>query len=328
MVLDGFGREIDYLRISLTDRCNLRCTYCMPLEADTFLAEPGLLTASEIATVVRAAVSLGFRKFRLTGGEPTLRPDLVEIVGRIARTPGVADLALTTNGTLLDRLAAPLAEAGLRRVNVHLDSLDARRLARTMRSARLDRILDGIAAAEAAGLGPMKLNSVVDRDENEADVVPLAALTLERPWHVRFVELMPVGDGECARFARERFVSNAVTLSRIDEALGPLEPVPGALSDEARCYRLERAAGIVGFISPVTEPYCGSCNRMRLTADGRLRLCLLGDAEVDLRDVLRRGGGADAVRERLLEGARRKPAGHRLAEGQGVRGRAMHAIGG
>jgi cyclic pyranopterin phosphate synthase len=182
---DGFGREIDYLRISLTDHCNLRCVYCMPLAGLGFLPSADLLTAAEIETVVRAAVPVGFRKFRLTGGEPTLRADLLEIVERIARVPGVSDLAMTTNAVRLPRLAARLAAAGLRRVNVHLDSLHPERLARVMRWGTLDEIWAGIEAAEAAGLHPLKLNTVVTRGLNEEDVVPLAALTLARDWHVR-----------------------------------------------------------------------------------------------------------------------------------------------
>jgi cyclic pyranopterin phosphate synthase len=328
MPLDGFQREIDYLRISLTDRCNLRCTYCMPVDSPVLAPEEEVLTAEEIALVVRAAVSVGFRKFRLTGGEPTLRSDLLEIVERIAGTPGVRDLSLTTNGVLLDRLAAPLAKSGLKRVNIHVDTLDAKRLPLLMRWGSLEQIWRGIEAAEAARLSPIKLNVVVVSGSNEEDTVDLARLTLEKPWHVRFIELMPLGPGECSRVARERYVSNVTTRARIESALGPLERVPGHRSDESRNHRLQKAKGIVGFISPVSEPYCGNCNRMRLTADGRFHLCLLNDDELDVKAAIRSGGGENAVAEILLKAVHEKPTGHHLGEGIAPRERRMHALGG
>src|SRR5215831_7882817 len=296
MPQDGFGREIDYLRISLTDHCNLRCVYCMPLEGLSFAPPAHLLTAQEIETVARAAVAVGFRKFRLTGGEPTLRADLLEIVERLAAVPGVRDLAMTTNGIRLRELAPALAAAGLRRVNVHLDSLDPTRLAAVMRWGTLDDIWRGIEAAEDAGLRPMKLNAVVARGYNDDDVVALAALTIARDWHVRFIETMPLGVREVAALARERLVPSAESRARIEDALGPLTPLPARdPSDEARNYRLPGARGVVGFISPVTEPYCATCNRMRLTAEGRFHLCLLNDDELDVRRALRAGGGIEAV---------------------------------
>jgi cyclic pyranopterin phosphate synthase len=327
--LDGFGREIDYLRISLTDRCNLRCTYCMPLHGPTFGARENVLTPAEIEAVVRAAVAVGFRKFRLTGGEPTLRPDLLEIVARVACVPGVGDLAMTTNAVLLPRLAPSLAAAGLRRVNIHLDSLDPERVARLMRWGTLAEIWAGIEAAEAAGLHPIKINAVVVRGQNEEDVVPLAALTRERDWHVRFIEAMPLGGGEPARVARQGLVPTAETRARIAAALGPLVPLPRRdPADESANHRLLGGRGVVGFISPVSEPYCGTCNRMRLTADGRFHLCLLNDDELDIRAALRGGADTAAVGERLLRAVRHKPAGHLLSIGRSTEERAMHQIGG
>jgi cyclic pyranopterin phosphate synthase len=329
MPIDAYQREIDYLRISLTDRCNLRCLYCLPLTDSHFSPDAEMLTAAEIEVVVRAATAVGFRKFRLTGGEPTLRHDLVDIVRRIAGVPGVGDLALTTNGMSLTRLARPLAEAGLRRVNVHVDTLDADRLRALMRWGHLDTMWAGIEAAEAAGLLPIKLNAVVTRGHNDADVADLARLTLERPWHVRFIELMPFGTGECARVARERFVPSNETQQRIVAALGPLTPDPSDdPSDEARVYRAAGASGTVGFISPVSAPYCGTCNRMRLTADGRFHLCLLNDDEMDVRAALRNGGGPAAVERILLAAVSHKPMGHRLAEGVWAERREMHHLGG
>lgn len=331
MVQDRFGRTIDYLRISVTERCNLRCTYCMPDDA-RFSAREDLLTAEELGVVVRGAVDLGFRKFRLTGGEPTVRPDLLEVVETIASVPGVHDLSLTTNGMRLRELARPLRAAGLRRVNVHLDALAPARLGELMRHSRLATIWDGIEAAEEAGLLPMKLNAVVVRGANEDDVPALARLTLDRPWHVRFIELMPFGEGSCARVAREGFVSSDATRQKIEESLGPLEPLAPEQDDECRNFRLLGAPGVIGFISPVSNPYCGSCRRMRLTADGRFHLCLLRDDELSVRDALREAADpstrADRVRRVLAAAVALKPVGHQLEEGLSTRGRHMHAIGG
>jgi len=330
---DSFGRVIDYLRISVTDRCNLRCVYCMPLSKKDLPERPETLTASEIEEVVRAATSIGFRKFRLTGGEPTLRADIVDIVRRVASVPGATDVAMTTNAVRLVDLAKPLADAGLRRVNVHLDTLSAKTLPAVMRLGSIDAIWNGILAAEAAGLVPIKMNVVPVKGLNDADVVDLARLTIDRAWHVRFVELMPLGSGDEARVSIERFVSNVETRRRIEEALGALAPAPSSnASDESENFRLPGAAGVVGFISPVSRPYCGSCNRMRLTADGRFHLCLLHDDELDVRAALRADGTPDARLERVRSILRRavdaKPTGHRLDAGQFTRGRRMHELGG
>jgi cyclic pyranopterin phosphate synthase len=329
MPRDGFGREIDYLRISLIDQCNLRCVYCMPVDAHPGAPSTALLTSAEIETVARVAVESGFRKIRLTGGEPTLRPDLVDIVGAIARIPGLRDLSLTTNGIRLPPIARALADAGLRRVNVHLDALDPGRVERLMRGARADAIWSGILAAEAAGLTPIKLNCVVTRGYNDEEVVALARLTTDHPWHVRFIETMPLGTGVPATAARTHFVPTQETRGRIEASLGPLALLPpGDPSDEARNFRLPGAPGIVGFISPVSEPYCGTCNRMRLTADGRFHLCLLNDDELDVRGALRGGGGEAAVAAILLRAVAGKPVGHRLDSGRSVEQRQMFQLGG
>ena len=327
MPFDSYQRDINYLRISLTDRCNLRCVYCMPVNGLHFLPREHLLTPEEIASVVRAAVSAGFNKFRLTGGEPTLRPDLLDIVRLLGQIDGVGELAMTTNGILLPDMAKPLAEAGLRRVNIHLDTLRPERLGQIMRWGRLEDLWRGIEAAEQAGLQPIKLNAVVARGHNDMDVAELAALTIERDWHVRFIEMMPFGHGECDRVARDQYVSNEETHARIEQELGLLTPIEGDFSDESSNHQLPGARGVVGFISPVSAPYCGSCNRMRLTADGKLHLCLLNDDEVDIKKQLRQGG-PDAVRKVLCKAVRLKPMGHRLQEGIFTQNRMMHQIGG
>jgi cyclic pyranopterin phosphate synthase len=323
---DQYGRDLTDLRISLTDRCNLRCVYCMPADGIAFRPPDELLRDEELLLLVRIAAELGVRKIRLTGGEPTVRPGLVDLVAAIAAVPGVEDIALTTNGLLLDRLAAPLAAAGLRRVNVSLDTLDPAKFAAITRGGRVEQVTAGIAAAEAAGLGPIKLNAVVVRGFNDDDVVPLAALTLSRPWEVRFIEMMPfstVGD-----FAEAGIVKSEETIGKIATALGPLTPVDVSGDDPARTYRLPQAAGRLGFISPVSNPFCAKCGRLRLTADGRLRLCLLRDEEVDLLSPLRAGASYDEIKAIFRAGAFRRPFGHALAEQLYPQARAMIQIGG
>ncbi|GJM26457.1 MAG: cyclic pyranopterin monophosphate synthase [Phycisphaerae bacterium] len=301
----------------------------MPLDTSQYVSSADLLTPEEIERVVRSAADVGFEKIRLTGGEPTLRSDLLDIVERIARVDGIKDLSMTTNGVLLPRLAKPLASAGLNRVNIHIDSLDPQRFARLMRFGTFSEAWAGLEAAEDAGLTPIKINAVVVRDFNEQDVVELARLTIKKPWTIRFIELMPLGDNECARLAKDNFVPSADSMRRIEEAIGPLTPIDKKqLSDESVNYRLPDAEGIVGFISPVSDPYCGTCNRMRLTADGRFHLCLLNDDEMDVRAALRSGKGDAVVREILMNAVSSKPTGHRLHEGISTAQRSMFQIGG
>jgi len=260
-----------------------------------------------------------------------LRLDIVEIVERLARVPGVNALALTTNALLLGELAMPLKRAGLNRINVHLDSLEPETVERQMRWGSFEKIWRGIMAAEEAGLTPIKLNAVVTAGYNESDVVAMARLTIERDWHVRFIELMPLGGGECATLSVKRYVSNIETRRRIEAALGSLTEIPSEnLADESRNFRLHGARGVVGFISPVSEPYCGTCNRMRLTADGKFHLCLLNDDELDVRNALRAGSGdrIDAVARILKRAVELKPTGHHLLEGRSTQDRSMYQIGG
>ncbi|MFQ5613631.1 MAG: GTP 3',8-cyclase MoaA [Anaerolineae bacterium] len=324
---DSFGREINYLRISLTDRCNLRCVYCMPLAGLTFAPNDDLLSPGEIEAVARAAVEVGFRKFRLTGGEPTLRRDLLQIVERLNAVEGVEQITMTTNGYRLPKLAEPLRRAGMERVNIHIDSLHPERLPQLMRLGNLDKIWAGIRAAEEAGMLPIKLNTVVTRGYNDQDAVDLARLTLERPWHVRFIELMPFAGP--AEIALSNYVSTEELMDLLEADLGPLFPVnDGSLDGEARLYRLAGSRGTVGFISPVSNPYCGDCNRMRVTSDGRLRLCLLSDQEINFRDTLRNGGAQRDLVALFERAVRHKPWGHKLSEGVHPEARTMSQIGG
>lgn len=326
MALDRFGRNINYLRISLTDKCNLRCVYCMP-EDMTFRPRHDLLQDDELDRLVKVFAGLGFRKFRLTGGEPTIRVNVVDIVARMAATPGVAAIAMTTNGVLLSELARPLAAAGLQRVNVSIDTLDPVRFKKLTRWGQVADVWDGIAAATAAGI-EVKLNAVVVRNYNDKeDVVELARLTLTHSWQVRFIEMMPFGD--VADFQLAGVVPEDELRATIAAALGPLTPVNnGRLDGEARLYQLDGAPGTVGFISSVTHPFCASCTRARLTADGRLRLCLLREKEVNLLTPLRQGASDEDIRHIILAGVWDKPWGHGLAQDVIPLNRVMSEIGG
>ena len=322
---DSYGRHLHYLRVSLTDACNLRCVYCMPQEI-TFRPPASLLQDDEVVTLVRVAASLGVDKIRLTGGEPTVRRGVVDLVREIRAVPGIGRVAMTTNGLRLVELARPLAEAGLDQVNISIDSLDIEKFRQITRRGDLDDVWRGIAAAEAAGLR-LKLNCVVTRGFNDDEVVELARLTLTNPWEVRFIELMPLGS--VSDFQRSQVVPSAETRARIEAALGPATLVPGHNGhDPARPYRLADAMGQIGFISSVTEPFCEGCNRLRLTADGRLRLCLLRDDEVDFLTPLRAGADFEALRRIMAEAAYRKPWGHRLEENDIARSREMSQLGG
>lgn len=326
MALDRFGRSIHYLRISLTDHCNLRCVYCMP-EDMVFRPNKELMQDDEVLLLVRLFASLGFDKFRLTGGEPTVRAHIVDLVDQIAHTPGVHKLTMTTNGVLLAKLARPLAQAGLQRVNISLDTLDANRFNRLTRWGKLEDVWAGIQAAEAAGLTPVKLNAVIVRGYNELDVAELARLTRDHPWQVRFIEMMPFAG------ATELQTGQVVTAQEmhalIEEPLGPLEVANGGEMDgEARLFHLAGARGDIGFISSVSSPFCAFCTRARLTADGRLRLCLLREGEVDLLTPLRAGASLADLRQLILDGIWLKPWGHGLAEGAIPLNRVMSEIGG
>jgi cyclic pyranopterin phosphate synthase len=326
MATDRFGRDIHYLRISLTDHCNLRCVYCMP-EDQTFRPNPELMQDDEILQLTRLFASLGFDKIRLTGGEPTVRAHIVDIVRGIAATQGIRFLSMTTNGVLLGKLARPLAEAGLQRVNISIDTLNAEKFKRLTRWGKLEDVWSGILAAEAAGLAPVKLNAVVVRGYNEEDVVELARLTLDHPWQIRFIEMMPFAG--VTDLQTKQVVTMAEIRDRIEAVFGVLEAAnQGKLDGEAQVFHVPGAQGDVGFISSVTAPFCAACTRARLTADGRLRLCLLREKEVDLLTPLRAGATLDDLRQLILNGVWEKPWGHGLAEGVIPLNRVMSEIGG
>ncbi len=326
-LVDAFRRPITYLRVSVTDRCNLRCVYCMPEAGLPWIAKPDILSFEEIVTIVRAAAGIGVRSIRLTGGEPLIRRDLDRLVAMIARVPGIDDIALSTNALLLADQAPALAAAGLRRVNISLDTLHEDRFTAIARRPGLQRVLDGIDAAIAHGLGPVKLNCVVMRGANDDELEAFAAMTRERAVHVRFIEVMPVEEN--VGLQRDAWVSSDEVLGRL-RALGELRPVPNPHGNgPARTFAFEGAPGTVGVISPLAHDYCETCNRVRLSADGRLKLCLFGDHLIDLRTPLRAGGGEPAIVE-LLRGAMHvKPERHHLDLGQTASAmRAFSEIGG
>lgn len=328
MTKDTFHRPITYLRISVTDRCNLRCVYCMPPTGVALRPRDEILTYDEITRVAQAAARLGVRRVRLTGGEPLVRSDLPDLVAAIARTPGIEEVTLTTNGLLLARYAEPLARAGLKRVNVSLDTLVEGRFRRISRVGRgLWQVLEGIRAAQRAGLTPIKLNTVVVRGYNDDELADLARLTLFEEWHVRFIELMPVG--QCATWDGDHFVPVAEMMESLEAELGPLLKVASPHGGgPASHYRLPGAKGTVGFIAPISHRFCHTCNRLRLTADGKLRPCLLSDREIDLRSVLRAGATQEELETVIGRAVMAKPERHRLAEQAMPSARIMAQIGG
>jgi cyclic pyranopterin phosphate synthase len=323
---DSFGRAMNYLRISLTDRCNFRCLYCMPAVGMKFQPRDELLTDEELIRLVGIFAKSGFTKFRLTGGEPTVRPPLVDIVRGIKSFPGVQELSMTTNALILGRIAADLKVAGLDRVNVSIDTLDPVRFKMMTRGGRLDLVWQGIEAADAVGMKPIKLNTVVLKNQNDLDVIKMAELTLAHDWQVRFLEMMPMeGVGPVYD---ESLVTSEETRARLEAHFGPLKELESNPSDPSRNWRIPGAPGTIGFISPISAPFCETCNRVRLTADGKLRLCLLWADEVDFRDMMRNGATDDDLLAQLRGGVWRKPWGHRIAEGERNTVRGMSQIGG
>jgi cyclic pyranopterin phosphate synthase len=355
-MIDPFGRTIDYLRVSLTDRCNFRCVYCMPEQGFPATPKEEHLTADEFVRMVRIAASLGVTKVRLTGGEPLLRNDLAEIVGEISAIQGVTDLSCTTNGFLLAEKAADLKKAGLHRVNVSLDTLRSDRFEAIARRGNLQDVLDGIRTAKEVGLTPVKLNCVAMRGVNDGEAKDFAAWTIRDEIHVRFIELMPIrwnldetgsfdsfeahggkgllqlrqarGDMLSDMEMRRLFISAAEIKKRIEDAFGQLSPTEIPTNGPARTYQLPGAKGTIGFISQITSDFCSKCNRLRLTHDGFLRPCLMSDGELDLRGPLRNGASDADLRDLILHVVAHKPERHYLAEGQQVYGRGMSQIGG
>jgi len=308
-IIDSSGRSINYLRISVTDRCNLRCIYCMPLKGVPQMPHSELLSYEEIQTVVRAAAELGVSKIRLTGGEPLVRSELPKLVRMLSQIEGIEELSLTTNGVFLKRYALELKQAGLSRVNVSLDTLKPDKFRYITRLGELKTVLDGIEAAKEAGFEPVKINTVVMRGINDDEVLHFARMTHEDGWHIRFIELMPFK-------SVVEFVPS-IELRQHISLLGKLEPCASITGNgPATYYCLSGARGTVGFISPLTEiSFCSRCNRMRLASDGKLRPCLLGEDEIDLKTPLRNNASIDELKNLILKAVASKPEHHHLNGG-------------
>jgi cyclic pyranopterin phosphate synthase len=322
--LDQFGRSIEYLRISVTDRCNFRCLYCMPEAGLAWLPKSDILSYEEITAVVGQLAPLGLRRLRITGGEPTIRPQIHELIRMLRAIPEIEDIAISTNGVRLPEIARILRECGLDRVNMSVDSLRPDRIARiARRSLGFDPIRAAL-AAQAAGLDPIKLNVVVMRGINDDEIIDLARLTNDHPWHVRFIELMPVGD--MRELTWEHIVPSDEILARLS-AVAPLTPASGPArgNGPAAYYTWPGAPGTIGMITPMTHTYCASCNKVRLTADGRLRTCLFGDHEVDLRAPLRAGLALEPF---FRDALANKPKEHELLQMRVGGLRALSQVGG
>jgi cyclic pyranopterin phosphate synthase len=312
-MIDQYERDINYLRVSVTDRCNLRCTYCMPKEGLSLIGHDDILRYEEFLRIIRVATGEGITKVRITGGEPLVRRGVAEFIASLRTIPALNDISLTTNGILLETHAEQLFAAGIRRINVSLDSLNADKYARITRGGDIHAVLRGIRKVREIGFDPIKINIVAIKGFNDDEVLDFARLTLANPYQIRFIELMSLGTAGAENDGR--YLANGVIRERI-ETLGELEAVNGGRSKSegpARIYRLAGGVGEIGFISPVSRHFCHSCNRLRLTADGHLRACLLSDDETDLRGALRAGCSDDEVAALIRGVIARKPRRHEIA---------------
>jgi len=326
-VQDTFKRDINYLRISVTDRCNLRCVYCMPPEGVKHVPHSEILTIEEIEALVRAAAGVGIRKVRLTGGEPLVRKGLTTLVESLAAVDNIDDIAITTNGVLLEQLGPQLKEAGLKRVNISLDTLNPKRFREITRLGRLEDVKRGIETALRLDLHPVKINTVVVRGINDDEILDLARLALDYPLHIRYIELMPIGESDS--WAENRFVGAGEISARIEGGLGKLQPVNKPVGNgPAKYYRLPGASGTVGFITAISNHFCSTCNRLRLTATGSLRPCLYSDRELDVKSPLRSGASSLELSKLFAQAARMKPDRHNMAGGWKDKMKLMSQIGG
>lgn len=324
---DAFERNINYLRISVTDKCNLRCVYCMPEEGVTLTGHEEILRLEEIVRVVRAGALAGIRKVRFTGGEPLVRKGIAELIAMVGEIPEIDDIALTTNGILLPKMAEELKKAGLKRVNISLDTLDPEKFGRITRGGLVSEAWLGVEAALEAGFDPVKINMVVIRGFNDDEISDFVEVTKKKPLHVRFIELMPIGASETA--ARDSFISTAELFETITGrySLAPEKEVAG--SGPAKYYRLPGAPGTIGFISPISNHFCANCNRLRLTAEGQLRPCLQSPQEIDLKTPLRNGASLLDIANIIRLAAHSKPEKHEMVrKGWAGNKRIMNQIGG
>jgi len=323
---DSFQRPINYMRISVTDRCNLRCMYCMPSAGVCLMPHEDVLSYEEIYRIVQAAAELGINKIRITGGEPLVRTGLPRLIQMLAEIDAIDDISLTTNGTLLSSYAAELKQAGLQRVNISLDTLKQDKFNLITRGgSNLGDVRKGIEAARLVGLTPIKINMVVISGINDDEILDFATKTIDEEWHVRFIELMPFAGGGTTA---SQFIPVADMRKRL-ELLGELEPcLPSVGNGPAKYFRFPHAKGTIGFITPVSEHFCFHCNRLRLTSDGKLRPCLLAEDEIDLKQPLRRRATLTELKQLIREAIARKPMRHHLAEGYIPKHRPMTQVGG
>ena len=327
-LVDTFDRIHDNLRISVTDRCNIRCFYCMPEDNVTYMPREEILSFEEIERFVRVAVSLGVTKLRVTGGEPLVRKDLPLLIAKLAAIPGVHDLALTTNGVLLARHAEALYQAGLRRLNVHLDTLDRERFQRITRRDDLEKVMEGLEVAQRLGFDPIKINAVAVKNLLEPDIVPLARFGRERGFEIRFIEFMPL-DAQ-GIWSRENVLSAGEIIDTLSREISPLVEIPDRdPRAPATEYRFADGIGRVGFIASVTRPFCLNCNRIRLTSDGKLRYCLFAIEETDVKALLRNGAPDEEIAQTIRANVHKKWIGHEINTARFVAPpRPMYAIGG
>lgn len=304
---DRYNRNIDYLRVSVIDRCNLRCIYCMPEEGiKNLLPHYEILTYEEILRIIRVAVTLGIFRIRITGGEPLIRKDIVSFIEKLSRIEGIKDIGMTTNGVLLKKFAGALYQAGLKRINISLDSLREDKFRAITRVGSLKEVLEGIEEAQRVGLNPVKINVVVIKGMNDDEIEKFALWSKEVPYQIRFIEFMPVGTGV---WKKELFVSARDIKDKIESRVGKLMPVQLKKSGPAEYFMLEGAKGVLGFISPMTTHICVKCNRLRLTSDGKLRPCLFSDKEMDIKKYLRSGITDEKLKEVLIQAINLKPEG-------------------
>jgi cyclic pyranopterin phosphate synthase len=311
-MIDSSSRNINYLRVSITDRCNLRCTYCMPKEGLSVVGHEDILRYEEILRIVNVAVGVGIAKVRITGGEPLVRRGIVDFMSRLSKISGLLDISLTTNGVLLESFAAPLLKAGIKRINISLDSLNAAKYSHITRGGDLKTVLRGIEAVHQAGFHPVKINVVVIKGVNDDEILDFALLSLKKPFQIRFIELMPMGTA--GSNYEGKYLSNDVIFDRINSVyrLERVQSEKNIIDGPAHMYRIDGAQGEIGFISPISHHFCHACNRMRLTADGHLRACLLMDSEITLKEALRNGSSDKELQDIICAAISGKPMQHRI----------------
>lgn len=326
---DTFQRPINYMRVSITDRCNFRCVYCMPEDGVQWMPHSDILSYEELLTIITAGAELGINRIRITGGEPLVRHGVVDFVHMIAQIPGMEDVSMTTNATLLSRYAADLKKAGLDRVNISLDTLNAEKFKNICRcsdnSGDIHKVLEGIEAAKSAGLTPVKINMVVMAGVNDDEILDFARKTIDSDWNVRFIELMPYTghNGQTPKGLTSKEIKK-----RLD-SLGKMEPFKATKGNgPAKYYRFPEAKGTIGFITAISEHFCVNCNRLRLTADGKLRPCLMSETMIDLREPLRKGISPEELKGLIKQAVMAKPMGHHLVEGKRPNDRPFCQVGG